>query len=208
MADNFQLRGQAGLFHRVGSLNPQRQKNMVREDVVKGFEKASHRNSVAPELHGIWALPWPHMDFYLVAYQADSLVPKRFRRVRDQLWQSYQAKEIDSEAYYLQIEELEKDMKAWQKNAPRDTRVRKFWVEGKIYTHLGDTDSSGWNYVTVPQFAFLLQKQYAKDSRHVNSYWQQFDKHIPVERRLRQRRGWPTSIDHLEVFIPRGAKIS
>jgi hypothetical protein len=122
----------------------------------------------------------------------------------DELRRQWVAEEIQREEWDIRYMALETELKQWRKDkAPRDTLLRKFWVEGSLYTHLGTSASNGWNLVTIPEFHRLLQKQYALDLKHVNQYSRELSgSHYP-----HSGRGWPTSIDHLEVFIPRGSKI-
>jgi hypothetical protein len=208
--DTTRFRGNAMLFQRVGNLNPQKQKHMIRAS-DETFEKDSHRNPVAPEYRGIWAFPYPYFDFFFVAYQGDNLCPKRFRTRFDQIRQAYLDGEVSSHEHGDLLDVVAKELRDWtRKSAPASTKIRKIWVEGNIYTHLSDNPNSReeWNLVSVGEFARLLQKQYARDLKHVTRWNSNWGPKPEGQHKIYHPQGWPTSIDHLEVFIPTSAKVS
>jgi len=196
----FQMQGQKMLMQRIGVLKPVRQKSMSfgREP---GITKVGRRNPRAPEGKGIWAFPYPCLDTYFTVAQFEMATPKWLRQLHEK------ARE-DNEAW----DEYETAYKAWRKTpeARKQLQIREFWVSGSVYTHLGASGDSEWQLVPVTQLAEMMKKQYAQDAAHVKR-WE--SPHMKAKgeaydhRRFSHRGPWPTSTDHLELFLGKDAKI-
>ena len=205
----FQLRGQRMLMQRIGVLKPVRQRSLTFSEPGYGLTVAGRRNPRAPEARGIWAFPYPFFDPYFASFQFSLALPKWLNKLNAEL-------DGTDESY----EAYEAAFQGWQKTpeAKKVLQVKNFWVSGSVYTHLGDGGGDGeWQLMPVTQLAGALKKQYAKDAAHVKRFEATISNSAKTAKGVKlpawydhnkQHRGpWPTSTDHLEVFIGKDAKI-
>jgi hypothetical protein len=205
MSETFKINGGRMLMQRIGPINPQRQRNLIWNEAATP-NRLRGRNPRSPERRGIWAFPWPLYDRYFSSYQIALVTPKHLQLVGKKL--------------NISLEEIEADelaQKEWwnRKSTRQRLRVRSFWVSGSVYTHLGRSSSdSEWVEMSVKEFSTELRRQYAKDLALRKGRGQSC---APLSeqalapgynhRRSDLRGPWPASVDHLEVFLGRGAKI-
>jgi hypothetical protein len=213
--DIFQFRGGRMLMQRIGGLNPVRQRDgaPLFKEVCPTLRRKNRRS---PESYGLWAFPYPLFDAYFASFQFQLAQPKRLRELERAMQGSARAElsQEEREKIWAAYEEEHEKWAAAPATKER-MRVRKFWVSGTLYTHLGAVGDTEWQEIAVPEFGRLLRRQYARDLAHVNgagmdeSYAPRLAKQdLPPGYDHRAHRGlWPTSTDHLEVFLGRGTHI-
>lgn len=135
----------------------------------------------APESSGMWAFPWPFFDYYYAAHQHYDILPKK-----------------------LANEGTPEEISSWLKNvAPRVVPLRKFWYRGDVYSHMAPLSQKGddtlmrslssWGLIDVERFAVKLRTTGYQYGFETGQYG--------------QATSYRASIDHMEVFIPRGRGI-
>lgn len=200
---------------RIGPLNPQRQKNYRLGD--KNWDgKLRGKNRRAPENRGLWAFPYPYFDAYFASFQYDMALPKKFRRQSiNELHQEMQAitggqaSHPQYAAYDEALTKLYAELHEYTDSASfkKKMQVREFWVSGSVYTHIGRTNTdSEWGYMTVSALADELSKLYARDARYAGANLG--SNHTrPFPRSAYSYWAPGMSVDHLEIFLGRGAII-
>jgi hypothetical protein len=207
MSDTFRFQGRRLLMQRIGPINPTRQR-----DGAPIFDREATRvrlrrkNPRAPESRGLWAFPYPLFDRYFASFQRELALPKHLLKLRQQL---YKEDCTDEE-----IDKYDEEYAAWSKleSTRARLRVRQFWVSGEIYTHVGSDASEGsWRLMPVTEFARSLRKQYAQDLASIRRFDTSTSggelQRLPEQQHRDHRGAWPLSVDHLEVFLGRDAKI-
>jgi len=210
--DTFQIRGGRMLMQRIGGLNPVRQRNGG--PLFKETRPTLRRkNARAPEGYGLWAFPYPLFDPYFASFQVRLAQPKRLQALEVAVQGAHELEKDEREAIY---DAWNEEYERWSE-APATKermRVRKFWVSGTLYTHLGATGDAEWSEMSVTEFARVLRKQYARDLAQAKRPWFPGDKsttstidRAPGHNHRAHRGPWPLSVDHLEVFLGRGTRI-
>lgn len=201
------LRGDRLRLCRVGPPRPVRQRDVRRGE--DGRLLVSGRNPRAPERRGLWAFPSPLMDHFFTCYQTQLVTP---RRLGDDAWRriddDYAGGLLSAGERARAHERLADERAAWYRGPGRRLLgVRHFWVSGSVYTHLGDHDGE-WSLVGVRELGALIERQYARDLAHVRRRAREWSPDLPTSALIAPGRGqWPTSIDHLELFVGRAARI-
>lgn len=206
MADRFQYRDGKLLMQRIGSLTPVRQRNLERLGDPSSVQ--SRRNPRAPENRGLWAFPFPFFDSFFAAHHYEMALPKRLQAetFQAQFTEEQEPTREDYDRLYQQRNDYYRSPAGRQR-----LRVRKFWVSGELYTHIDVHDAdSEWIKMSVSQFVQRLPKLYAQDLGYANNAWGQWKNWRPDGKAFMRHTThgpWPLSVDHLEIFLGRGATI-
>jgi hypothetical protein len=137
-------------------------------------------------------------------------MPKSLLILRDALYQSKEYDKDADEAYYSAYGEWSR-----RPEVRKRLEVKQFWVSGDIYTHLGSADpfQLEWQLMSIPEFARRMRKQYAQDlaaskKSGISGEPGIVKALVPPRYTHRAHSGpWPLSVDHLEVFLGRGARV-
>jgi hypothetical protein len=207
VSDIFRFQGQRLLMQRIGSVNPTRQRDgaPIFDRDQANVPRLRGKNPRAPERRGVWAFPYPLFDAYFSSFQHELALPKHLLELRQRSYDEKSTRE-EQDRYYEEYE-------VWSKleTTKARLRVRQFWVSGELYTHLGNSgDDSEWNLMPVGEFARALRKQYAHDLADSKKSFSPGEPGItkaPGYHHRAHHGAWPVSVDHLEVFLGRGAKI-
>ena len=132
----------------------------------------------APEPVGLWAFPHPFWDPYLTDHRYDLVLPKHLR---------------------LGDEWTNSEREAWIKKHGRKAMPRRtFFYRGWLYSHITNRgevmpyvgDGSDWEWVHTHDLPKLIRKA---GGRRIVEF---------VDGKKKVSR---STVDHLEMFIPRGA---
>ena len=191
------------LCWRIGPVRPVRQRD--------AHQDGRRRNPRAPESRGMWAFPWPYMDMYFACYQLDALLPRlASREYLAELRENFEAGQLSEQEYHTRLEASHALSEThWKRPEIRaQLRPRKFWVAGELYSHLGEQPSadSEWGRQSVSEFYELLRRQWARDLAMIRGTDRKYFDRPPTSFNI--PGGWPCEIDHLEIFLGRGARIS
>lgn len=173
-------------------------------------------NDRAPESYGMWAFPWPYFDHFFTDHRYDKLLPKHlqggyprdpeyFRHIdTDEKIKSLEGFGKDEYGFYddLYVDESWNDERnEWIKTVGRKIeKPKSFWYSGPVYTHIRSDKSISYSLFEILD---------------PHEEWNLTDTHDLYHRILRvggnrSRQGnvtFRTSVDHLEVFIPKGGRI-
>lgn len=163
-----ELRGGRMLMQRIGPLTPTRQRCLER--MPDGpFGEVSRRNPRAPEPRGLWACPFPLFEPFLASYQRELATPPRFKAAAfARIESAHNHGAIDAETRDTRRRALQAEFAAWQlTKTERDrTRVRKFWISGRVWTHLGLGHKGAsayyadqWQLVSIQELARLVRRR-------------------------------------------------
>lgn len=158
------------LMQRIGPLTPTRQRYLEKQD-DGSLAQIGKRNPRAPESKGLWVCPFPLFEPFLASYQRELARPPRFKRqVFLEIYHKYEAGLIDEKTKNAQQAALQAELDAWATSrAGRDRmRVRKFWVSGMVWTHLGLGHKGAsafyadrWQLVSIEELARRVEHEYA-----------------------------------------------